>query len=139
MTVPNVAGGAPATSAWANQVADDVNATLPDDLAPTTGAAGDAAAAGVVAKAARRDHRHGLPGFGAVAAATTYAENAANGAAATFSRSDHKHGTPILPTPAQIGAPAAYDSPATLDGGKRIYVGTATPTGASEGDIWIKG
>lgn len=44
----------------------------------------------------------------------------------------------LLPDISDLGGLAAYDTPETAAGGKRIYVGTDTPTGMSEGDIWIK-
>lgn len=53
--------------------------------------------------------------------------------------SRHATGGADALTPANIGGTAAYNTPATAAGGKRVYVGTATPTGASEGDIWVDG
>ena len=161
-----MASGTPTAAAWGNSVRaalDDVVADIygttqleipwasltgiPSTFAPITSATvgaetafGLSASAGVATDAARGDHTHGTPSLGsAVATETTYGQAAAAGAAATASKSDHTHGTPALPTAAQVGAAAAYDTPATADGGKRVYVGTATPTGASEGDIWVKG
>jgi hypothetical protein len=77
--------------------------------------------------------------LGPVTPQTAYGSSAGNGATGYASDAGHTHGTPALPTAAQVGAAAAFDSPAAPDGGKRIYVGSAAPTGMSEGDIWIKG
>lgn len=110
-----------------------------DATVPVTQAVGDAAAAGSAGVAARRDHRHGLAAFGSVTAQTTAGAASGNGAAVTIARSDHTHGTPAAPSGSSLGAALAYDTPATADGGKRVYVGTSTPTGASEGDLWVKG
>jgi hypothetical protein len=91
---------------------------------------------------ARSDHTHGTPPLPTPAQlAIPWTE--ITGKPSTFApsahASSHAAGGSDAVTPTAIGAAAAYDTPATLDGGKRIYVGTATPTGASEGDIWIKG
>lgn len=166
-TIPaTIAANSPATSGWANSVRDAIDdvvadiygATqleipwasitgLPATFAPTTSATvvsetayGLAATAGAGATASRGDHAHGTPALGStVVSETAYGQAAAAGAGATASKVDHTHGTPALPTAAAIGAPLAYDTPATADGGKRVYVGTTAPTGASDGDIWIKG
>jgi hypothetical protein len=61
---------------------------------------------GVSVNAARSDHIHALPNWGAVTAATTFGIASGNGVAATFSRSDHAHGTPATPTAAGVGAVA---------------------------------
>jgi hypothetical protein len=42
-------------------------------------------------------------------------------------------------TAANVGAAAPYDTPATLAPGRKVFIGTATPTGMAEGDIWVKG
>jgi hypothetical protein len=131
-SVDAVASSSPTQSAWANSVADAVN-EIADDLygasqlelpwANITGAPATFA-----------------PTLGPVVAAITYGIAPANGVSAAGAHADHLHGTPALPTAAQIGAPAAFDSPAAASGGKRIFVGTATPSGTiAEGDIWIKG
>lgn len=186
----NVASSSAATSSWANEVVDAVNAVL-DDIygavnleiewtaivnpfsatVPVTQAMGDAASVGVGTQPARRDHRHGMPAFGATASAQAHGDAAAGGAAATPSRSDHKHslpafgnvvaqtafgaasangsaaspsrsdhahGTPAAPTPTSLNVPDTANTPNTPTT-RTIYVGTATPTGAAEGDVWIKG
>jgi hypothetical protein len=58
---------------------------------PSTQAIGDAAAGGSATTASKNDHKHGLPAFGASAAAIG---TSAAGAAATPSRSDHVHAIP---------------------------------------------
>ena len=166
MPVDNVAANSAATSAWANSVADAVNA-VEDDIY----AAGQLAIpwASVTGKPATF-----TPIVGPSVATTSYGLAKTDGDSPNAARANHTHGTPALPTPAQlaipwtevtgkptaftpaahktthatggadaltaadIGAAAAYDSPATLDPGKRVYVGSSTPTGASEGDIWIQ-
>lgn len=137
---PTITLGTAAAAGAANTpIRSDATIVAFDATAPTTQAAGDAADVGAVAKAARRDHKHGMPAFAAVAAETAaFGSAAADGVAATLARSDHKHGNPAAPTPSSINAPSAYTSPATATT-FRIYRGTSTPTGASEGDIWIKG
>lgn len=132
-------GSAAAAGVATTPIRSDATIAAFDATAPETQAMGDAAAVGVAARAARRDHKHGMPAFGNVVAQTTDGAASGNGAAATPARSDHAHGTPPAQTLASIGGAAAYDTPATADGGKRVYVGTSTPTGASEGDIWVKG
>ena len=134
MPVSDVAASAPATSAWANSVADAIQ-EIEADLYPTT--------YGQVAipwSAITGEPATFPPDLAStVTASTSYGQAPAVGAGPAAARETHNHGTPALPSAAQVGAAAAYDTPATADGGKRVYVGTATPTGASEGDVWIKG
>lgn len=52
--------------------------------------------------------------------------------------SRHASGGADALTPANINAPSSYSTPATA-GTFRIYRGTSSPTGMSEGDIWING
>lgn len=133
MPVADVAANSPATSSWANSVADAIQ-ELEADLYPVTYGQIAIPWANVSGKPATFDAT-----LGAVTAQTAYGSSSATGSALTASHSDHTHGTPALPTPAQVGSAAAYNSPATPAGGKRIYVGTAAPSGMTEGDIWIKG
>lgn len=134
MPVDNVAASAPATSSWANDVADAVN-QLEADLYPTVYGTLEIPWSAITGEPATYPATLGA----AVAAALTYNLAAVLGVSADAAHADHHHGTPPLPTPAQVGSVAAYDSPATVDGGKRLYVGSAAPTGMSEGDVWIKG
>lgn len=134
-----VLGSAAGAGAATTPLRSDATIAAFDATNPVDQAIGDAAAVGAAAKAARRDHKHGMPVFGAVTAETVAGSAASNGASANVARADHAHGNPAAPTAASLGAPLAYDSPATADGGKRIYVGTSAPTGMSEGDVWIKG
>jgi hypothetical protein len=127
----HVASGSSSTSSWANSVVDAVLAIL-----------GDIYGASVLT--IPWTALTGVPGsfqasLGAATPATTYGLAKADGTATTAARSDHIHGTPPLPTPSQVGAVASYTTPAAIAGGRRLYVGTSAPTGASEGDIWIKG
>lgn len=134
MPVSDVAANSPATSAWANSVADAIQ-ELEADLYPVTYGQIALPWASVTGKPATF-----APTLGStVGSSTVYAQAASAGSSVDAAKADHVHGTPALPTPAQVGSAAAYNSPATAAGGKRIYVGTATPTGASEGDIWVKG
>lgn len=66
---------------------------VPSD-SPSTQAIGDVAAGGSSTLYSRGDHKHGLPGFGAISAQTAFGAASANGTAATIARSDHTHGTP---------------------------------------------
>jgi hypothetical protein len=167
MPVSPVAANAVATSAWANSVATSVTKIEADiyvtgqlaiPWAAVTGkpltfapALGPAVAAiayglpkvdGVAVTGAHADHTHGTPPLPTPAQlAIPWAE--VTGKPATFPPSAHKGshstgGADAL-TAADVGAAQALDTPATVDAGKRIYVGTANPTGMSEGDIWVKG
>jgi hypothetical protein len=133
MPVTDVAANAPATSGWANSVADAIQ-EIEADLYP--GVYGQLAIpwASITGKPATFDAT-----LGPVVAQVAFGSAPANGVALTASHSDHGHGTPALPTATQVGAAAAFDTPAVPDGGKRIYVGAAAPVGMSEGDVWIKG
>lgn len=133
MPVSDVASNAPATSSWANSVADAIQ-EIEADIYPATYGQLAIPWANVTGKPTTFDAT-----LGNVTAQTAYGSSSANGAAITAARSDHLHGTPALPTPAQVGSVAAYNTPATTAGGKRIYTGTSSPTGMSEGDVWIKG
>lgn len=73
------------------------DATVPNVIEPD-----DAAAAGVINFAARRDHAHGI--VAAVAGASTFADAAAEGSATSFARSDHKHSREANPVTAHEGA-----------------------------------
>jgi hypothetical protein len=126
----HVAGGSSSTSSWANSVVDAVLAILGDIYGASVLTIPWAALSGVPATFA--------PSLGTATPATTYGLAKVDGVALVASRADHLHGTVPLPTPAQVQAPAAFATPATPTS-FRIYRGTTAPTGASEGDIWIKG
>lgn len=131
-TVDAVASNSPTQSAWANTVADGVNAIADDIYGPAQLEIPWASITGAPLTFA--------PTLGAVVPQTAYGGASANGASAAGAHADHTHGTPALPTPAQVGSPAAFDTPATAAGGKRIFVGTAAPSGTiAEGDLWVKG
>lgn len=126
MPVPNVATDEDATSSWANAVADSI-AELEDDIYPTAYGTLEipwAAISGEPSTFTPAAH---------AAAHATGGGDALTAAAIGAATSAHTH------TLAALGAAAAYNSPATAAGGKRVYTGTATPTGMSEGDIWVKG
>jgi hypothetical protein len=75
-----------------------------DSTSPSTQAIGDSASVGTAAYAARRDHKHALPSFGAATAETSFGLSSANGTATTIARSDHTHGTPTNPVTAHEAA-----------------------------------
>lgn len=126
MPVPNVAADDDATSSWANAVADSIEA-LEDDLYPTVYGTLELPWAAITGEPAT--YPPDLHAAAHSAAGADVVTPAAIGAATAA----HAH------TLAALGAAAAYDTPATADGGKRVYVGSAAPTGMSEGDIWVKG
>jgi hypothetical protein len=133
MPVTDVAANSPATSSWANSVSDAIQ-ELEADLYPSTYGQLAIPWASITGKPTTFDAT-----LGNVTAQTAYGASSSNGSALTASHSDHTHGTPATPTPAQVGTVASYTSPATIAGGRRLYVGPAAPTGMSEGDVWIKG
>jgi hypothetical protein len=133
MPVSDVAANSPATSSWANSVADAIQ-EIEADLYPGAYGVLAIAWASITGKPATF-----APTLGAVVPQLAYGAGSANGATGVASDAGHTHGTPALPTPAQVGSAAAFDTPATPDGGKRLYVGAAAPTGMAEGDIWVKG
>jgi hypothetical protein len=53
--------------------------------------------------------------------------------------SSHAIGGADAMSAANVGAPQSRNTPDTSAGGKKLYVGTSTPTNAAEGDVWIKG
>ena len=133
MPASDVAAAAPATSSWANAVADAIQ-ELEADLYPGTYGQLAIPWTAITGKPATFDAT-----LGAVTPQTAYGSSSANGVATTAAHSDHTHGTPALPTPAQVGAPAALNTPSTPAGGKRLFVGAAAPSGMAEGDVWVKG
>lgn len=100
-----------AGAAAAAQAASWPATTAFDATAPTTQAMGDAAATGSAAKAAHRDHLHGMPALGTTAAAIG---TSAGGSATTPSKSDHVHATGAgTPSTQAFGdAPATGTGPA---------------------------
>lgn len=105
-----------------------------DATVPTTIAVGDAAAAGSVAFAARRDHTHGMAAFGSVTAETTFGSSSGNGAATTLARSDHTHGNPTHNTAAHSAVSISGLSAPTADvswGGFKI-TSLGTPTASTD-------
>ena len=138
MPVSPVAANSTATSGWANSVSTSVN-----DIEGDIYAAGQLAIpwASVTAKPttftpAAHKASHAAGGADVLA----YAD--ISGKPSTFTPAAHKasHATGASDAiaPADINAPAARVTPNT-PASFRIYVGTATPTGMAEGDIWIKG
>lgn len=166
MPVDPVAANSTATSGWANSVSSSVNdieadiyaagqlaipwasvtakpATFAPIVGPSTATTtyGLAKVDGTSPNGARQDHTHGtppLPTPGQLAIGWTDV----TGKPSTFPPSAHKasHATggADAMAPADIGAAAARTTPNTA-ASFRVYAGTATPTGMSEGDIWVKG
>lgn len=132
MPVSNVAASAPATSSWANSVADAIT-ELEGDLYPSVYgqlAIPWASLTGVPSTF--------TPTVGAVTAETSYGGASSNGVGTAAARNDHKHGTPALPTPTQVGAWAKLSAGGGA-AGTTIHVGTTAPASPVEGDVWIKG
>ena len=73
---------------------------------PTGLTVGGSNSDGVGTNAARNDHVHSLPNWGAVTAETSFGGSSGNGSASTFARSDHTHGNPTAPTASSVGAVA---------------------------------
>src|SRR5262245_43185641 len=98
MPVSDVAANSPATSSWANSVADAIQ-EIEADLYP--GAYGVLAIpwASVTGKPATF-----APTLGAVTPQTAYGAGSGNGVGPAAAANDHTHGTPALPTPTQVGS-----------------------------------
>lgn len=124
----NVAASSAATSSWANSVVDAILAILDDIYGVTDLAIPWASVTGKPATFA--------PVLANATAATTYGLAKVDGVSTSGARADHIHGTPALPTGSQLSMPTTYNTPATATT-RRIYVGSATPTGASDGDLWF--
>lgn len=135
--IDNVASNSDATSGWANSVADGVNEIIGDIYAGAALAIPWASLTGVPASFVPSVHLHADAASGGLVPWTSI-----SGKPSTFTpaahASTHGAGGGDTVTPASIQAPSAYSTPATA-GSFRVYRGTATPTGASEGDVWIKG
>lgn len=117
MTRPNspaaVAANSEATSAWANDVVDGINAILDDIYGAAVGAA------------------LAIPWASITGAPATYAPSA--------HAASHAAAGADAVTPAAIGA-WKKDSAGGGAAGGTIWVGTTDPAGAAaEGDIWVKG
>lgn len=146
-----IAANSPATSAWANSVANAVLAILNDIYGVTNLAIPWGSLTGVPGTFTPAAHAHawgdltGVPGTfmpitaAGVVVANAFGMGATAGVQPQASRYDHSHGTPAFPSAAALGFPYVLDTPNTYDGGKQIFVGTAAPVGAVEGDVWIKG
>jgi hypothetical protein len=124
-----VVAGAPGLASWANSVVDAVVAII-DDIYGAVNL--EIPWANVTGKPSTF-----APTLGNVTAQTSYGGSSSNGSSTSGAKADHLHGTVPLPTPAQLNVPSTYTTPATATT-RRIYVGSATPTGASDGDVWIK-
>ena len=128
--VPIVASEELATSSWANTVANGINGIADDIYGASQLEIPWSAIVGIPPT---------LPtSLGPVVPAQAYGLAPADGAGPAAAAAEHSHGTPPLPTAAEIGTVVSVESPATVKGGRRIFVGTTEPTGPLEGDIWIK-
>lgn len=113
----------PATSDNVNVTLDisnnmDLIDALMTAVTPETQAMGDAAVIGSTLQAARVNHKHGMPSFGAV---TNLTGTASNGVATTPSRSDHTHSFAFS---SQAAGDLFYASSGTAL--SRLAVGAAT-------------
>lgn len=91
--------------------ADHVHPLNVDDEAPSTQAVGDNAMAGGATTYAKRDHKHGMPGFGS--ATTADSPGGSGGSANTIARSDHSHPLNVdttVPSTLGVGETAAVGS-----------------------------
>lgn len=102
-----------------------------DATAPVTQAMGDSAATGSAGKAARRDHKHGMPALGTTAAAIG---TSAGGSATTVSKSDHVHATGAgTPSTQAFGDAAATGSGPAAAMTDHKHAMPADPTGRALG------
>lgn len=153
MPVDNVTANSPATSDWANQVADsvaDIEATPGSAVATAaagSSAVGDTPAAGSSSSISRADHRHGREGF-ANPGSSAVGDSVSGGAAATVARSDHRHGreafgsvTNLTDTTAGSNGSASTVSRADHRHGMpaahgRVTLGKIGPTITANQDDW---
>lgn len=132
----NVASGSVATSSWANAVVDAIEEIIAGIYSGSTLAIPWASVTGKPATFAPVVHTHadtvngGTIGYAVI-----------TGKPATFPPSAHNTshytggGDPL-----SASAVGGFDRAATSGTvGSKIYVGTATPSSAAEGDLWIKG
>lgn len=84
-----------AASALASALAADVPLGGSTPTAVSITAVG---AAGSSSSSSHQDHTHAGPGFGSVAAETSFGITPADGVASSVARSDHTHGTPTAPS-----------------------------------------
>lgn len=126
-----------AAGAATTLVRSDAQIALFDATAPSTQAIGDSASVGTAGKAARRDHKHGMPAF----ATNTIAlgSSAAAGSAATLVRSDATIAAFDGTNPAAIGT-AATGSAAFAARRDHVHAtGAGTPTTQAFGDTATTG
>jgi hypothetical protein len=106
---------------------------IPSDTV-TTAAIGDAPVAGVSTLFQRGDHKHGMPGFGAITVEQTFGSASTNGAATTLARSDHAHGNPTHDAAAHATIPVSALAAATanVNLGNFKIVSLGTPTAGTD-------
>lgn len=122
LATPAIAlGTAAAAGSTLTPIRSDSTIAAFDATAPTVIEPDDAAAAGIINFAARRDHGHGI--VAAVAGASTFADAAAEGSATSFARSDHKHSREANP----VTAHEAAADPHTGYLKESVISGLATP------------
>jgi hypothetical protein len=135
----DVAGGAPATSAWANAVADAVQQLIADLYPAGVLGVAWASVSGKPTAFAPSVHAHtddpvtgGPVGYGDLA-----------GKPSTFAPSGHAHADAAsggkIAYANVTGTPATAWKFAGTGSNGTIFGGTSTPSGAVEGDIWVKG
>lgn len=133
MPVSNVAANSPATSAWANSVADAIT-ELEGVLFPNVYGELEVAWDDITGKPSTYPATMAV----AVQAHNAYGLGTLVGTTGRASDEGHRHGTPALPTPTQVGAWAKGSSGGGA-AGTTVYVGTTAPAAPVEGDVWIKG
>jgi hypothetical protein len=106
---------------------------IPSDTV-TTAAIGDAPVPGASTLFSRGDHKHGMPGFGAITVEQTFGSSSTNGAATTLARSDHAHGNPVHDNAAHAAiALSALGVPtASVNLNSQKIINLADPTGGSD-------
>lgn len=132
----NVASGSVATSSWANAVTDAIEEIIASIYTGATLAIPWASVTGKPTTFAPAVHTHADAVGGG-----TVAYGVITGKPATFPPSAHNtaHYTGGS-DPLSASAVGGFDRAATSGTvGTKIHVGTATPSSAAEGDIWIKG
>lgn len=141
--VASVAANSGATSSWANDVADGINAIADDIYGPAPGDQLElpwASLTGVPSTFTPASHAASHATGGGDALALPWAD--ITGKPSTFTpathASAHATGGGDAMTPANIGAWAKLSAGGGV-AGVTIHVGTTAPSSPAEGDVWIKG
>lgn len=112
---------------------------------PGTSAMGDTASEGASTGAARVDHRHAMPAFGAVGSVSAEAigDTSSAGASAAVARIDHRHAMPGFGSPAAlvVGGGAVVGVALTVPHSDHVHAlpGGAAPAASTPGDAAVTG